>query len=110
MQSKILTAIEKFLPEYPNMHGEVAIAYEHEIVYYEKFSYSDAPWETYKQAQYLIGSITKQFTAVALLKSLYDKKNSLSRDAGELKSAIQDELQKPILSFLPSSHKIWLVE
>jgi CubicO group peptidase (beta-lactamase class C family) len=96
MKEKILSVIDSALLEYSNMHGEIAVAYEKNILWHHSFSYNDAPWVAPKNSQYLIGSITKQFTAVALLKALEDLDDKSNKDAHE---NIIDALHKPISSF-----------
>jgi CubicO group peptidase (beta-lactamase class C family) len=77
------------------MHGEVAIAQNENILWYDTFSYSDAPYHVKRNSQYLIGSVTKQFTAVAFLKALED----LLDGGGESGAKnIIDVLHVPILS------------
>jgi CubicO group peptidase (beta-lactamase class C family) len=50
-------------------------------------------------SQFYIGSVSKQFTAAALLKALYLKNHSVER----LKAA----LQNPMSQYLPENHPIW---
>ena len=64
MKGKLLAAVNKFLQHFPNMHGELAVSIGDDIIYHENFTYVDAPWTVNKNAQYLIASITKQFTSI----------------------------------------------
>jgi len=109
MKDKILTAVNRFLPHFPDMHGEIAVSYGDDILYHESFTYADAPWTVDKNSQYLIASVTKQFTATALLKVFYDKEitSGISQDAETLKKLIQDFLHKPVSFFLPPKHSVW---
>jgi len=92
----VLAAVEQTLDKYHNMHGEVAIARNENILWNDVFSYSDAPYHVKKGSQYLIGSVTKQFTAVALLKALDDLYGSSDERSHE---KIIDALHGPISSF-----------
>ncbi len=115
MQAKVLAGVKTILPKFTDMHGEIAVAYGEHTLYHEQFSYADAPRLVAKNSQYLIGSVTKQFTAAALLKSLYDKylalettlatKNDISK--ASVLQAVKDNLQQPVSSFLPEEHPIW---
>ncbi len=96
-KQEIASIVAGILAEFPAMHGTVVVAKGNEILWHQGFSYPDAPLNTDKHAQYLIASITKQFTAVALLKALYDK-----QPHGVLKN-----LQKPLVTWLPQEHQIW---
>ena len=109
MQDKILSAIDKLLPHFTDMHGEIAVSCGDDILYHESFTYVDAPWSVGKNSQYLISSITKQFTAAALLKSLYDRQIALgaSHDSEILKKLIQNDLHRSVSFFLPQEHQIW---
>ena len=109
MKEKVLTAVNKLLPHFPDMHGEIAVSCGNDIIYHESFSYADAPWHVGKNSQYLIGSITKQFTAAALLKSFYDRQIALgaSHDDSILKKLIQNDLHRSVSFFLPQEHTIW---
>lgn len=55
--------------------------------------------------QYFLGSVGKQMMAVALLKVLYD---NIKRDSDEARvNAVKAELNKPLITFLPSNSKVW---
>jgi CubicO group peptidase (beta-lactamase class C family) len=109
MKDKISIAVNELLPRFKDMHGEIAVSCGDDILYHESFTYADAPWSVGKNSQYLIGSVTKQFTAAALLKSLYDRQISLgsSHDTETLKKNIQNDLHKSVSFFLPQDHQIW---
>src|SRR5580692_7854261 len=109
IQDKFLTAVKRILPRFSDMHGEIAVSCGDQILYHENFSYIDAPWVVNKNAQYLIGSVTKQFTAAAILQALYDRQITLDadNDAKTLKTLIEKDLQKPVSHFLPERHEVW---
>lgn len=109
MKDKVLVAVNKLLPHFKDMHGEIAVSCGDDILYHESFTYADAPWSVGKNSQYLIGSVTKQFTAAALLKSFYDRQISLgaSHDTETLKKNIQYDLHRSVSFFLPQEHQIW---
>lgn len=101
--------VKAVFPQFAELHGEIAIACGSQILYHENFSYADAPFRVAKNSQYLIGSVTKQFTAAALLKSLYDRQSTLSgqNDTKTLKKLVENDLQRPVSFFLPEENQIW---
>jgi len=60
-----------------------------------------------QEDQFLLGSFTQQFTAVALLRALYKKHHSIFQSVGQVLSQIKADLHSPISKFLPPEHKIW---
>lgn len=88
--------------------GSLLIAINEETFYENYFGYADYIKKTpvTKDTQFLAGSVTKQFTAVALLKALLDKNISKYKNS-ELKNRIQKELNKTIEYYLPENHEIW---
>jgi CubicO group peptidase (beta-lactamase class C family) len=109
MKDKILTAVNKLLPHFTDMHGEIAVSCGDDILYHEGFTYADAPWSVGKNSQYLVGSVTKQFTAAALLKSFYDRHiaSGAHHDDETLKKLIQNDLHSSVSYFLSQEHQIW---
>lgn len=55
--------------------------------------------------QFMIGSVSKQFFAVALLKSLYD--TSLADSDQEKAADVQNKLQQSISHYLPADSAVW---
>jgi CubicO group peptidase (beta-lactamase class C family) len=105
-KDRVLATIEDLLPQYPNMHGEVAVAQGDQIVWHQVFSHGDAPWSAPKNSQYLIASITKQFTAVALLKALYNHhQKSFSKENALQK--VKADLQRTISAFCEEGHDLF---
>ena len=91
---EIISIVDEILSGFSKIHGTVLIAKNDEVILHQSFSYLGAPLKVDKYSQYLIASITKQFTAAALLKALYD---NLALDA----------LHNPIAYWLRSTHPIW---
>ena len=56
-------------------------------------------------AQYMIGSVSKQFTAVALLRALYDKAPGVTEE--EKCDDVKRTLHLPLSTFLQAEAKIW---
>src|ERR1700722_18724316 len=80
-----------------NHGGSVLIASEKEGIYKKYFGYADAAKTipiSFK-TQFLAGSVTKQFAAVAILKALQDKNDTKA------------ELNKTIDYYLTAEHEIW---
>jgi D-alanyl-D-alanine carboxypeptidase len=104
----IESIIAKSIFEFPHMHGTIIIAKDDEVLWHEGFSYIDAPFPTDKNAQYLISSLTKTFTAVAVLKMLFDKHVQMGvskNNKAVLLSNILEDLRKPLSCF--SLSKLW---
>ena len=85
------------------LDGDVLIAKKGEILLHQsayRSSFNDE-----KDTQFYIGSVSKQFFAVALLKSLYD---SSIEPTEELKIAdVKLKLNLPLSHFLPKNAAIW---
>lgn len=88
--------------------GSVLVATNKAPIYNKCFGYADIPKKipVSMDTQFLIGSVTKQFTAVAILKSLLDK-NINQNDHAKLKDHIQEELNNTIEHYFPAEHEIW---
>lgn len=88
-----------------DMHhsGCVMVTTDKEIVYKKYFGCADFAKKTLvtMDTQFLAGSVTKQFTAVAILKAILDK--TVNKNIHE----VQAELNKTIESYLPEKHEIW---
>ena len=93
-------------------YGTLLVATKDEVIYTRSFGFADMVKQIpdAENTQYLIGSVSKQFTAVAILKALYDQniRNGYDKkDVNSLKSKIQADLNKPISYYLPNEHNIW---
>jgi len=88
--------------------GTVLVATNKETIYKKCFGYADIskkiPVST--NTQFLVGSVTKQFTAIAILKALWDK-NINNNDHSKLQDYIQADLNNTIEYYLPAEHEIW---
>lgn len=86
------------------LDGEVLVAHNGQTLLNlqsKEISVSD----TSSKPQFMIGSVSKQFFAVALLKSLYD---SSVYETEELKIAdVKRQLHLPISTFLPEESGLW---
>jgi CubicO group peptidase (beta-lactamase class C family) len=107
--------IQNFLDDYAKtrqLSGTILASKGNDIVASKNFGFADssANIKCHTDTQYLIGSVTKQFTAVALLRALYDDAiaNDLARDdVHAIEKIINESLNKPISNYLSSNHKIW---
>lgn len=93
-------------------NGTILVACQDEIVFEKGFGVADVLNETAatSDTQYLLASSSKQFTAVALLKALYDKNAKtglLKRDHINLQKYIEIDLNSTISNYLPKEHPIW---
>jgi len=92
--------------------GTILVSVENSIIETQSFGYADKNLniKNLTNTQYLIGSITKQFTAAALLRALYDKALSgglTDNNASALEKKLGKYLQEPISHYLPANHTIW---
>lgn len=78
--------------------GSILIATNKETIYQQSFGYADIEKRTsmLMSTQMLVGSVTKQFTAVALLKGLDESTKDIKAD-----------LNKTVAHYLPEEHEIW---
>lgn len=82
-------------------HGTVALGKLGEVVHSFSSGKCGLERQCHQQNQYAIGSLTKQFTAAALLRAILDYKCS-----GDTK-CLSQQLQKPIADYLGNGHLIW---
>jgi CubicO group peptidase (beta-lactamase class C family) len=86
------------------LDGEVFIAKGGDILLHEQSKEVAVCTQTGKP-QFLIGSISKQFTAVALLHALYA--TSYGDTAAEKCACVEKQLHMPLSSFLPADASMW---
>ncbi len=88
--------------------GSIIVTTKKETIYQNSFGFTDISKKIpiSMSTQLLAGSVTKQFTAVAILKALLDK-NINENDHTKLKDLIQAELNNTVEHYLPANHKIW---
>lgn len=106
-QDKITNIINE-LVSHMKQSGAVLVATNKEIIYEKCFGYADISKKipVSIETQFLAGSVTKQFTAVAILKALLDKDINKNGHTS-LKKNIQLELSNTIEHYLPAEHEIW---
>lgn len=93
-------------------NGTILVACQDEIIFEKGFGAADLLNEipAASDTQYLLASASKQFTAVALLKAIYDKniQAGLSeRDVVNLQKHIQIDLNRTISHYLSENHALW---
>lgn len=92
--SKIPETIDELIK---NQNGVILIATPNEIIYEKYLGFADInkkiPVDS--NTQFLTGSVTKKFTAVAMLKALSNSNN------------VEAELRNTIDNYLPEKHPIW---
>ncbi len=83
-----------------NHNGVILIATPNENVYQKCFGYADILKKipVTINTQFLAGSVTKQFTAVAILKALWEENSN----------NISEALHRTINYYLPKNHPIWV--
>jgi len=93
-------------------NGTILVASQNEIIFEQGFGFADLSTKTLdtSDTQYLLASASKQFTAVAILKAIYNKNmqdRSLDNDIANLQLRIEMDLNRNISYYLPESHPIW---
>jgi CubicO group peptidase (beta-lactamase class C family) len=88
--------------------GSVLVATNKKTIYKKCFGYADISKKVSvsMDTQFLVGSVTKQFTAVAILKALLDR-NINKNGHAKFKDHIQAELNNTVEHYLPADHEIW---
>ncbi|MBL3284516.1 putative penicillin-binding protein [Rickettsiales endosymbiont of Paramecium tredecaurelia] len=94
--SNVRPVAEDLLLKFPDIHGNVIVAKQDQVLYHKSFT-SHGNIKADKNAQYLIASLTKNFTSVAVLKLLFE----------HFGDDISDALNKPLSDFLFEDHTIW---
>jgi len=94
------------------LSGTIMVSKDSDIIANQNFGFADssANIKCCTNTQYLIGSVTKQFTAVALLRALYDNAiaSGITKDnTSAIEKRIKENLNEPISNYLPQDHKIW---
>ncbi len=97
-----LYALVKDLHEKNMLDGEVLVAQGDKILFHRQ---SASVQSSGNNPQFLIASIAKHFTAVALLQALYD--NSPGLNEAEKYAHVVHQLQEPIITFLPPEQFAW---
>lgn len=82
-----------------NHNGSILIATKEETIYKKCLGFADISKKipVFFKTQFLAGSVTKQFAAVAILQALWNKN----------KNNVKTELNNPIAYYLPEKHEIW---
>lgn len=84
------------------LDGEILVVRDGQILLNERSEGID------EEPQFMIGSVSKQFFAVALLKALYESSQSETED--QKVADVKEKLHLPISQFLPEESTIWAGE
>ncbi len=95
-------ALVNGLHEKSLLDGEVLVTQGDVILFHRQSAYIQA---SAHNPQFLIASISKHFTAVALLQALYDSSPGLNE--AEKCAHVLQQLQEPIITFLPPERFAW---
>ena len=108
---QIEEVLQAFQRDGGKLNGSLLVAKGKRVIVSKGFGMADASLEQHNsvKTQFLIGSITKQFTAAALLKSFYDQEISLNSELSEedLLKQVNSLLSKPLHTYLPKDDPIW---
>ena len=101
LYEKILDTVYRLQPEFSYLHGDIVIAHKNKMLLQKCFSYKGIPNKLASNKQMLVGSITKQFAAVCLLKLLYERHAEFQKDVQNIMKDVERDLHMPIsqLSF-----------
>lgn len=106
--------IQQFLNDYSanrRLNGTILVAIGDRIVAEQNLGFADfnSKATCARNTQYQIGSVTKQFTAVAVLKSLANQViiTGVLPNSQEMLAAVRNLLQKPIAYYLPATLSLW---
>lgn len=98
---KLEESISNFISTH-NVQGTLAASRDGRIFYLKAQGECSSQKVCDTNTQYAVGSVTKQFTAAALLRVLFD--NVCERNV----ELLQQELHKPVINFLNNKDEIWL--
>ena len=87
------------------LDGELLITKGDTILCHELSKEVQAFYRDGLPAQFMIGSVSKIFTAVALLKALYDTSHGNNED--EIIAIVKAKLHTPVIHFLPPERFAW---
>lgn len=108
LTTKIANTIHELVDSMqPN--GTILIAINNKPIYQQYYGFADigSKLSTSLHTQYLIASVTKQFSAAALLNALYTTVKNSSVPDHELENSVKTALQKTVSNYLPGTHEIW---
>lgn len=106
--------IQHFLNDYSasrKLNGSILVAIGDRIVAEKNLGFADfnSKIACNRNTQYQIGSVTKQFTAVAVLKAFSNIaiSNGIVPESPEMLEAVKSLLHKPIVDYLPATVPLW---
>ncbi len=109
--SQLQKVLLDFQAEGGKINGSLLIAQDTDILFAQSYGTADVITHELNalHTQFLIGSVTKQFTAAAVLKSLYDKEKQYNPSLSEeqLTEKVKELLHRPLSYFLPHEDPIW---
>ncbi|HEV2601757.1 MAG TPA: serine hydrolase [Candidatus Babeliales bacterium] len=79
-----------------DLHGSLAVAKGNHLIWRGGFTYDNAPLTTFEHQQYLIASITKQFTAAGLLRYLYIHERAVQETPADQQQTILDSITQSL--------------
>lgn len=90
-------------------NGTILIAINNVMIYERYFGYAEIENEisTSPYTQYLIASVTKQFSAAALLHALYMTAKNDGIADHKLEENVKTALLQAVSTYLPNTHEIW---
>lgn len=105
---QINNSIQKFYQS-KMPYGTFIIANGNDVIanYSDGFADKDLKIKNSLKTQFMIGSITKQFTAAALLKALYTKAALEKNQDKQIIEYVIQHLQKPISYYFNADHPLW---
>ena len=109
--AQLKNVLDDFEASGGQINGSVLVAHGEDIIFAEGFGVADDKLDQFNNVntQFLIGSLTKQFTAAVLLRSLYDREKSVNPELtdSELVQHITEILHQPLSYLFPLNDSIW---
>lgn len=109
-KNDVQQTLKNFIISGGEIHGSLLMSQQGEIVFSEGYGYSNREkgLENSDKTQFLAASITKQFTAAALIKLLYlNEKESKGASSDAVLDNLNKKLNKPLAAYLSNNDPIW---
>lgn len=109
-KNDVQQTLKNFIASGGEIHGSLLVSQKGEIVFSKGYGYSNRKYglENSDKTQFLAASITKQFTAAALIKLLYlNEKEAKDASSDAVIDNLNKKLNKPLSAYLSNSDPIW---
>lgn len=108
---QIQAVLDEFTAQGGKINGSLLVAQGNDIIFAKGFGFADDIIGQFNDVntKFLIASITKQFTAAAVLKALYEREKVLYPEfcQAELVQKVVEALHQPLIDYLPINDPAW---